>query len=71
MIVEQEVQEYDNFDAMVKDLGFEGETEFLSMVASVDLLTQLTAFQRWQDEDGTKSGLVNVINDREYDDNGL
>ncbi len=47
-------------DEIVKQLGFENEAELHGMVANVDISTQdrLDAFQKWQEEDGTKAGLA-------------
>lgn len=49
-------------DEIVKQSGFESEKEFHTMVASVDLSTseKITAFKKWQNEDGTKEGLLKL-----------
>jgi hypothetical protein len=46
-------------DELLKQLGFEGAAEFNRLIADVDLSTaaKITAFKRWQDEDGSKAGL--------------
>lgn len=49
-------------EALVKQLGFESEKEFHHLVASVDLSTpeKTAAFKKWQDEDGSKGGLLKL-----------
>jgi hypothetical protein len=50
-------------DEDVKALGFAHLAEFCSMVASVDLSTpiQVSRFEKWRDEDGTKDGLLALM----------
>lgn len=46
-------------DEIAKELGFESAAEFFKMVADVDLTGDgLAAFKQWQDNDGTKQGLL-------------
>lgn len=49
-------------EAIVKQLGFESEKEFHSLVAAADLSTpeKETAFKKWQSEDGSKEGLLKL-----------
>jgi hypothetical protein len=44
-------------------LGFEGAADYNRLTASLELETeeQKAAFQKWQDEDGTKEGLQKLI----------
>ena len=46
-------------EEVVKELGFENEKEFHSIVANVDIASakKLEDFRKWQFEDGTKEGL--------------
>lgn len=56
-------------EALVKQLGFESEKEFHHLVASVDISTpeKSAAFKKWQDEDGSKEGLLKLLpTDKEY-----
>lgn len=47
-------------DEIVKALGFADEREFHRLVCCVDLTSpeKVAAFKAWQDEDGTKAGLL-------------
>jgi len=47
----------------LKDLGFESSQEFHKLVAAVDLSTpeKLEAFKLWQYGDGTKDGLLQLM----------
>ena len=47
---------------IVKSLGFKDEAEFHALVHKVDCHgpDNLAAFKRWQREDGTKEGLLNL-----------
>lgn len=47
-------------DDIAKALGFANAAEFHRMVASVDIAEpgRAAAFKRWQDEDGSKDGLL-------------
>lgn len=45
----------------VQSLGFTDMQELISMVGDVDLVHHLAAFRKWQDEDGTKTGLKAVL----------
>lgn len=49
-----------SFDAFAKEHGFECEMEFHELVSSrdIDSSKKLRAFRKWQDEDGSKSGLT-------------
>jgi hypothetical protein len=51
-----------NDDTELKELGFESSAEFHKMVASVDLssLAKIQDFKRWQNDDGTKAGLLKL-----------
>jgi len=46
-----------------KELGFESEAEMWSMVSKVDLTDPFTMqrFNEWKQKDGTKEGLVKII----------
>lgn len=50
-------------DEIAQRLGFADGAEFHRLVAAVDLsdARKLAAFKRWQDEDGTKDGLVRLM----------
>jgi len=47
-------------DGVAKSLGFEDAAELHRLVAAADLSTpaKLAAFKVWQDQDGTKAGLL-------------
>ncbi len=47
-------------DELVKSLGFADAREFHRLVASADITSpeKLTAFKAWQENDGTKAGLL-------------
>lgn len=47
-----------------KAQGFESEEEFLKLNSSVDISTpwKLAAYKEWVDEDGSKEGLLKLIN---------
>lgn len=49
-------------DEIARFNGFENEQEFHRLVAAVDISTpeKLARFTRWQEEDGTKEGLVRL-----------
>ncbi len=49
-------------EELVKAMGFESLQEFNKLVASVDLSTpeKLKAFKEWQDNDGSKTGLLKL-----------
>ncbi len=49
-------------EEIVKELGFKDEQEFHSLVARVDITEpmKLTAFKKWQTEDGTKQGILKL-----------
>lgn len=51
-------------DELAKRLGFDDEKEMNRLVASVNLTTptRQVAFQHWKEVDGTKDGLLKVIN---------
>ena len=50
-------------EEFVKDLGFENEKDFHSLMASVDISTptNMQIFLDWKENDGTKDGLLKVI----------
>lgn len=50
-------------DEFVKEMGFDGELEFNRLVASVDITNadKLAMFTYWKENDGTKEGLLKVI----------
>ncbi len=50
------------FDELARKSGFESEKDFHATVASVDISTfqKYSAFKKWQDEDGTKEGLLKL-----------
>ena len=50
-------------EALAKQLGFESEKELHHLVASVDISTpaKAAAFKKWQDEDGSKEGLLKLL----------
>ena len=54
----------ETIDEALKKLGFENQEEFSRMVASVDIssMDSLAAFKKWQNEDGTKAGLLALQN---------
>lgn len=45
----------------VKELGFESLEEFFKLISSIDLTKHLLSFKRWQQEDGTKEGLLKLV----------
>ena len=47
---------------LVKKYGFESEREFHKLVSSVDLSSsqKIAAFKNWQNEDGTKEGILKL-----------
>jgi hypothetical protein len=49
-------------DETAQSFGFADIAEFNRMIAAVDLSTpeKRAAFKSWQDEDGTKTGLVKL-----------
>jgi len=51
-----------SLENLVKEKGFENENEFHALVAGVHLSTQekLDAFKKWQNEDGSKEGLLKL-----------
>ena len=53
-------------DEMVKELGFESEKEFNTMVASLNISTpdKYKAFRIWKDTDGSKPGLAALIKEK-------
>ena len=52
-----------DMEKLVKELGFENEQEFHSMIAKVNFnKLGLATFREWQYEDGTKDGLQKLIN---------
>lgn len=51
-----------NLDNVVKACGFNGIADFNACVSNVDLSSpvKVAAFKRWQEEDGTKLGLLGL-----------
>ena len=51
-----------NMDELFKQVGFESEIEFHRLVAAADLSTpeKVQAFKAWQNNDGTKAGLLKL-----------
>ena len=50
-------------DEFVKEMGFENEKDFHSLMACVDISTptNMQRFLNWKENDGTKDGLLKVI----------
>jgi hypothetical protein len=50
-------------EQMIRQLGFDSVADFHSTVAGVDLSTneRFAAFRQWQERDGTKSGLLKLL----------
>lgn len=50
-------------EGVVKQMGFKDLAEFNRLVASVDISSseRLTAFKNWQENDGTREGLVKLL----------
>ena len=50
-------------DALARDNGFDNYNELQGMVNSVDISTpaKLNAFKKWQYEDGSRKGLLAII----------
>lgn len=50
-------------DSIYYGMGFESEAEFNRMVCAVDLSAphKIEAFKRWQNGDGTKAGLMELL----------
>jgi hypothetical protein len=46
----------------VKQMGFASSQEFNSLIASADLssIEKIVAFKKWQNEDGSKTGLLKL-----------
>lgn len=58
-----------SLEQLIKENGFESEKELHELVSSVDLSTpeNLISFKKWQEEDGTKKGLLNLgLNKKVY-----
>jgi len=57
--------EYENLDELLKAKGFENEDEFNRLISNVDLTDScnLLNFNIWKEKDGTKSGLLKVMED--------
>lgn len=55
----------DDFGAVVQQYGFESLEEFNRLVASVDLSSpeKIAAFNRWREDNGTKEGLLALLNE--------
>ncbi len=51
-------------EELVKEMGFDNEQEFHNLVASVDLSNscKMNEFINWRETDGTKKGLLSIIN---------
>jgi hypothetical protein len=49
-------------EEIIKEYGFDSLKEFNHLVANVDLSTQekRIAFKKWQEEDGTKEGILKL-----------
>jgi hypothetical protein len=49
-------------EEIIKQYGFESMEEFNRLVSNVDLSTpdKLNAFKTWQNEDGSKDGLLKL-----------
>lgn len=47
---------------LIKEMGFNSEKEFHHLVANTDLSTplKLSAFTNWQENDGSKEGLLKL-----------
>jgi hypothetical protein len=56
-----------DMDAIAQAQGFVNAEEMNKMVSKVDLTTAegLAAFQTWKEEDGTKAGLVTLLESQE------
>ena len=54
----------------VKEHGFESEQELHQMVAQVDIsdIDSIKRFKDWQNNDGTKEGLQEIIDEQFTDD---
>lgn len=52
----------ETIDDIVLQKGFESLNEFYRLVANTDLSStnKLASFRRWQNEDGTKEGLLKL-----------
>ena len=50
-------------DQIAQSLGFSDAKEFSQMVSDVDMSTdeKISAFKKWQDEDGTKEGILMLM----------
>lgn len=48
--------------AILKELGFDSQQDFNSRLVSVDVSTpeKMAAFRKWQNDDGTKEGLLKL-----------
>lgn len=51
-------------EELVKECGFESLDDFNSLISKADLSTKenIKAFKHWQNEDGTKNGLLALLN---------
>ena len=52
-------------EELAKEMGFESEQEMHKLIASVDLSDpdKLHKFMNWKENDGTKKGLLHVIDE--------
>ncbi len=52
-----------NTDDISKESGFESADEMFRLISSVDISNdeKMSAFKRWQSEDGTKDGLDKLM----------
>lgn len=58
-------------EELVKECGFDSLAEFNELVNSVDLTTRdnIDSFKLWQNEDGSKFGLVALLMDQKVKSN--
>ena len=47
-------------DKHAKEMGFVDAREMFSLISSIDLNTNMEAFEKWRSEDGSKNGLINL-----------
>lgn len=60
-------------EELVRECGFESLEEFNELINIVDLSTKdrIYEFKEWQKDDGTKSGLLTILSNRQIQDEHL
>lgn len=60
-------------EELVRECGFESLEEFNELINTVDLSTKdrIDEFKEWQKDDGTKSGLLTILSNRQIQEEHL